>query len=207
VSATHPAPLLVITDRQSSARPLEETVTAAFAGGCRWVMVREKDLDTMALIPLAARIVLAAQRAGARVLVNGDVDAALAVDASGVHLPQGSSVAEARQKLTGLRIIGVSAHSLAEAREAEDAGADYVTLSPIFETASKPGYGPALGTDALAQVTAEVSIPVLALGGISASNAASCLKAGASGVAVMGAVMGAPAPDDAVREILAALEG
>jgi thiamine-phosphate pyrophosphorylase len=177
-------------------------------------MVREKDLDTLALISLAARVVVAAQPTCARVLINGDVDAALAVDAHGVHLPQSlsvghsvaDSVAAARDKLTAIRMIGVSAHSPAEARAAEEAGADYITLSPIFETASKPGYGPALGTDAL-RAAAAAAIPVLALGGVSPANAGACMAAGAAGIAVMGSVMGAQSPEAAVRDLLTALAG
>lgn len=208
MSRTLPGPLLVITDRESAPRrDIEEIAAAAFRGGCRWIMVREKDLDTLALIPLAARVVLAAQGCGAAVLVNGDVDAVLAADAHGVHLPHGRSVAEARARLTGFKMIGVSAHSLAEARAAEAAGADYVTLSPVFETASKPGYGPALGTATLSEVAGAVSVPVLALGGVTRANAAECLAAGAAGVAVMGAVMGADSPEAAVRDLLAALAG
>jgi thiamine-phosphate pyrophosphorylase len=212
VSLAPPGPLLVITDRKSAVlADIEETAAAAFRGGCRWIMVREKDLDTLALIPLAARVVAAAQPTGARVLVNGDVDAALAVDAHGVHLPHsdpvGRSVAAARDKLTGIRMIGVSAHSPAEARAAEEAGADYITLSPIFETASKPGYGPALGTDALRAVAAAAAIPVLALGGVVPANAGACMTAGAAGIAVMGSVMGTKQPETVVRDLLAALAG
>jgi thiamine-phosphate pyrophosphorylase len=216
VSLAPPGPLLVITDRKSAAlSDLEQTATAAFRGGCRWIMVREKDLDTLALISLAARVVAAAQPTGARVLINGDVDAALAVDAHGAHLPQSlsvghsvaDSVAAARDKLTAIRMIGVSAHSPAEARAAEEAGADYITLSPIFETASKPGYGPALGTDALRAVAAAAAIPVLALGGVSPANAGACMAAGAAGIAVMGSVMGAQSPEAEVRDLLTALAG
>lgn len=212
MSLAPPGPLLVITDRKSAGESdLEQTATAAFRGGCRWIMVREKDLDTLALIPIAARVVAAAQPTGARVLINGDVDAALAVDAHGVHLPQSEpvnhSVAAARYKMTGIRMIGVSAHSPAEARAAEEAGADYITLSPIFETASKPGYGPALGTEALRAIAVAVSIPVLALGGVSPANAGACMAAGAAGIAVMGSVMGAQSPEAVVRDLLAALAG
>ena len=206
MSRTPPGPLLVITDRESAAgRDIGEIAAAAFRGGCRWIMVREKDLDTLALVRLAARVVLAAQGCGATVLVNGDVDAVLAAEAHGVHLPQGRSVAHARERLTGFKMIGVSTHSLAEARAAEAAGADYVTLSPVFETASKPGYGPALGTATLGEVAGAVSVPVLALGGVMRANAAECLATGAAGVAVMGAVMWAKSPEAAVRDLLAAL--
>ncbi len=86
------------------------------------------------------------------------------------------------------------------------AGADYVTLSPIFLTGSKPGYGPALGPAALARIARRVGLPVLALGGVGPENARACLSAGAAGVAVMGGVMRAADPGAAVRELLAALD-
>ena len=102
-------------------------------------------------------------------------------------------------------MIGVSAHSLAEARAAAADGADYVTLSPIFATESKPRYGPALGLETLASVSDSVALPVIALAGIGPDNAAACLDAGAAGVAVMGAAMRADDPKQLVSDLLAAI--
>ncbi|QDG52034.1 thiamine phosphate synthase [Persicimonas caeni] len=102
-------------------------------------------------------------------------------------------------------IIGVSTHSLAEAKAAEQSGADFVTLSPIFETASKPGYGPALGLDELARVCKAIDIPVYALAGITPERVEACLDAGAYGVAVMGGVMRAEDVGGAVGAYLEAL--
>ena len=99
-------------------------------------------------------------------------------------------------------LIGVSAHDLDEARRAAEQGADYITLSPIFPSASKPGYGPALGLDGLRRVAARLAIPTVALGGIDADNAAACLEAGAKGVAVMGAVMAAADPERVVAGLV-----
>jgi thiamine-phosphate pyrophosphorylase len=92
-----------------------------------------------------------------------------------------------------------------DAQRAELAGADYVTISPVFETASKPGYGPALGLQGLEDVTKDVSIPVIALAGILSANAADCIRRGAQGVAVMGGVMQSHNPGAAVEEMIAAL--
>ncbi|KMO17976.1 thiamine monophosphate synthase, partial [Methylobacterium indicum] len=97
------------------------------------------------------------------------------------------AVAPARARLGRGALLGVSAHSLAEVRAAREAGADYVTLSPIFLTASKPGYGPALGLAALGEATA--LMPVVALGGLDPTTAPSCRAVGAAAVAVMGLVM------------------
>jgi thiamine-phosphate pyrophosphorylase len=190
--------LLVITDRTMTKRPLAEVVEAAFKGGCRWLMLREKDLDAAAREALAAEIIALAEPYGAHVTINRDhVDGA-----DGVHLPQGYSVAEAR-RLTGEGgLIGVSAHSLHEARSAADAGVDYVTLSPIFLTASKPGYGPALGLDGLRHIADSIPTPIIALAGVDTDNAAACLEAGAAGVAVMGGVMGADDPEAATATLI-----
>ncbi|MBO0739482.1 MAG: thiamine phosphate synthase, partial [Alphaproteobacteria bacterium] len=99
-------------------------------------------------------------------------------------------------------LIGASAHSAEQAAALLAAGADYVTISPIFLTSSKPGYGPAIGLDGLARIAGQVKGPLIALGGVSAENAASCLSAGAHGIAVMGEVMRAAEPQAAVARIL-----
>jgi thiamine-phosphate pyrophosphorylase len=205
VSRAIPAPpLLLITDRRSAARDVIEIVRCAVAAGCRWVMVREKDLPAGALADLARRIVDVSREIGTTVLVNSDVAAARAADAAGVHLPAGADVAAARQALGADALIGASTHSLAEARAAEATGADYVTLSPVFLTASKPGYGPALGLDGLRDAAAHLTVPVIALAGIDATNAGACIDAGAAGVAVMGGVMRAADPAATVRALIAA---
>lgn len=200
-----PTPLLVITDRKTARQPLDETLAASFAGGLRWVMVREKDLAPPALADLVRDIVGLACPAGATVSVNGNAAVAHRCGAGGVHLPQGHDVATARRIVGNAALVGVSAHSLDEARAAQDQGADYVTLSPIFPSVSKPGYGPALGLDGLSRFAAAIAIPVVALGGVGAANAADCLAAGAAGVAVLGAVMRANDPAQAVAEMMTAM--
>lgn len=196
-------PLLVITDRTMATRPLADMAEAVFAGGCRWLMLREKDLDAAAREVLAADIIESAKPYDARVMVNRDY----VEGADGVHLPQGHSVSDARRLAGKHALIGVSAHSLDEARIAADAGADYITLSPIFLTASKPGYGPALGLDGLRRIAARLAIPTAALGGVGADNAAACLDAGATGVAVMGNVMSAADPQAAVAALIERIKG
>ncbi len=139
--------------------------------------------------------------------ISGDVELAADLDAS-VHLP-GTSSAEMSAVVDGVRrrvgsaaLIGISAHSQGDVAAAAAAGADYVTLSPIFLTQSKPGYGPALGVAALRSAAAS-RIPVLALGGVTAANAGQCLAAGAGGLAVMGEIMRADDPFHALAALLA----
>jgi thiamine-phosphate pyrophosphorylase len=199
-------PLLVISDRRQARRPLEELAEAIFAGGCRWLSLREKDLPAAERRALLGALVVLARRWEATVTVHEDIDAAATVGAGGVHLPSAGNLKAARARLPD-GLIGGSAHSAAEASALLGSGADYVTVSPVFITASKPGYGPAIGLDGLAQIVGQVSGPVIALGGITAANAPLCLAAGARGVAVMGEVMRATDPQAVVDSILAAISG
>jgi thiamine-phosphate pyrophosphorylase len=198
-------PLLVITDRRAARAPLDAIAAAAFAGGCRWLSLREKDLRHDERVALLHKLVTVGKAHGARVMVHEDVAAALAAGAAGVHLPAGGSPIAARQALGDGALIGLSAHDYDDIVRAETEGADYVTLSPVFESASKPGYGPALGLDELADLAAKSLVPVLALGGVAAATAAACMAAGAAGIAVMGAVMAATDPRAATSALVAGL--
>ena len=197
-------PLLVISDRSQARRPLLEIAAAAFAGGCRWFSLREKDFPVEERRALLAELVALGRRHGATVMAHDDIAAVLATGADGVHLPAGSDPTAAGERLPR-GLIGVSAHSAAAAAAMLHAGADYVTLSPIFLSESKPDYGPALGLDALAAAAAAAPGRIIALAGITPGNAASCLAAGARGIAVMGEVMRADDPESVVRRLIAAL--
>jgi thiamine-phosphate pyrophosphorylase len=199
-------PLLVISDRRQARRPLEELAEPIFAGGCRWLSLREKDLPPAERRALLSALVVLARRWEATVTVHEDIDAAAMAGARGVHLPSAGDPVAARARLPD-GLIGASAHSAAEASALLSSGADYVTVSPVFITASKPGYGPAIGLDGLAGIVAQVPGPIIALGGITAANAPLCLAAGARGVAVMGQVMRATDPQAVVDSILAAISG
>ena len=199
-------PLLVISDRRQARRPLEEVTEAVFAGGCRWFSLREKDLTPEERRVLLSELVTLGRRFGAVVTAHKDIDAVVAIGADGVHLPSGGHPEAGRTRLPGA-LIGASAHAADEAAALLRAGADYVTVSPVFVTASKPGYGPVLGLDGLARIVAQVPGPVVALGGITAENAALCLSTGARGVAVMGEVMRSANPQATVESILRVVSG
>jgi len=173
----------------------------AFAGGCRWFSLREKDLPADERRALLAGLVERGGRYGAMVTAHEDIDAVETVGAAGVHLPGDSDPAAARRRLPQA-LIGVSTHSAEEAAAQLRAGADYVTLSPIFLTDSKPGYGPALGLEVLASAARNAPGPIVALGAIGPGNAAQCLAAGARGIAVMGEIMRAADPEAAIRRLL-----
>lgn len=153
------------------------------------MQLREKDLDSSALLDLSRQVKILTGKYGASLMINGSADIAEAVGAEGVHLPESqcATVKQVRKKYPRL-LVGVSAHSLESARSAESMGADFITFSPIFETPSKREYGPPQGLDRLQETVNGVGIPVLALGGITAERVSSALNAGAFGVALMSGI-------------------
>jgi thiamine-phosphate diphosphorylase len=197
-------PLLVLTDRVAAAargRTLAETVAAAGNAGAVGVVLREKDLAPAERRRLAGEVA-AAMRPDGTLLVASDAPLAAELGAAGVHLAAGDP-----SPVPTPAVIGRSCHDRAELQAAAVEGTDYVTVSPVYPTPSKPGYGPALGGDGLRELTALPDAPpVYALGGIDSARIAECLAAGAVGVAVMGAVMAAEDPAGAVAALLAALD-
>jgi thiamine-phosphate pyrophosphorylase len=177
---------------------LLDVVEAALRGGADAVQLREKDLSARALHDLACRLRGLCDRYGARLLINDRIDVALAVKADGVHLPVNSFLpADARRLLGDDRFIGSSVHNFAEARAAAAGGSDFIVFGPVFDTPSKRAYGPPVGLDALAQVAREAAVPVIAIGGISAESVDAVGREGASGVAVIGAILEAEDPQAA----------
>lgn len=199
-------PILVITDRKQASRPLEEIAEAVFAAGGRWLSLREKDLEPAARAALLTRLIERGRIHGAVVTVHEDLAAARSAGAAGIHLPAGGAVAAARRALGGRALIGGSAHDEADLARLLAAGADYASLSPVFLSASKPGYGPALGLERFQRAaSAAAPLGVLALGGVDAGTAAACIAAGAAGVAVMGAVMAAADPEAVMAGLIKTL--
>jgi len=160
-------------------------VSAAVAAGISLIQLREKNLTTRVLFELTLRVAMITRGSPTRVLVNDRADIAAGAVADGVHLTTRSLGADVIRKSFGAQfLIGSSTHSLAEARAAKEGGADFVVFGPIFDSSSKKEYGPSLGVDQLSRVVRELApFPVLALGGISMTNAKECLDAGAAGLA------------------------
>ena len=200
---SHPKPirdaflLCYVTDKVAlSASPPEsrtlllEKVKSAADAGVHWIQIREKQLSGRELSDLLEEAVRVAP-APCRVLLNDRLDVACAVGAAGVHLTEQSiSVADAKQfaRKRGLPasfLVGASTHALESARAAADSGADYITFGPVFATPSKAGYGAPQGIERLAAVCRSLSIPVLAIGGITPENAGECRAAGAAGIAAI----------------------
>jgi thiamine-phosphate pyrophosphorylase len=154
--------------------------TLNFTGNPDWVQIRDKDLPARELIEVVRR----AMEWGGKILVNSRVDVAIAAGAAGAHLPAGSIAPEIWRAITPSGfLIGVSCHSLDEVVRAEREGADYALFGPVFAPLSKSSGLAPRGVAELSRIASAVKIPVLALGGITAKNAAECVEAGAAGVA------------------------
>jgi thiamine-phosphate pyrophosphorylase len=175
---------------------LVEKIRMAVDAGVDWIQIREKDLPGGRLLSLVCEAVASVRGAGmssdgARIFVNDRLDVALAAGAAGVHLggeslPVAEVVRWCRAGNAPAEFqIGVSTHSIEQAREAERDGADYIFFGPIFDTPSKRSFGPPQGIERLGEVCRGLSIPVIAIGGINESNAADCIRAGASGIAAI----------------------
>jgi thiamine-phosphate pyrophosphorylase len=167
-----------------------EIIGEAASAGCRLIQIREKDLGARALSEFTRAAIERARPYGAKVLVNDRLDVAIAVGADGVHLPVSSlPAAGVRECVSRLGLsdflIGVSTHSLGEARAAESSGADFIVLGPVYDSPSKRVYGPPLGIEYFAEVCKAVNIPVLALGGIDITNFHEPLRMGAAGIAAI----------------------
>ena len=168
-----------------------ETARIAVEGGATVVQLRLKDLPTLEVVERGRAFRGMTERLGITFIVNDDVEAALQLGADGVHLGRDDRGAE-RALDAGL-MLGLSAADVGEAIAAERAGAAYVGAGPVWATPSKADADPPIGLEGLAAIARAVSVPVVAIGGVDASNAADCVRAGAAGVAVIRAARDAPA--------------
>jgi thiamine-phosphate pyrophosphorylase len=198
--------LYVILDRTASrGRGLEEVLDGAIAGGCRMVQLREKTLASGRLLPLAERLRERCRQAGVTFIVNDRLDLALAVDADGVHLGQDDLPPRAARPLLRRHMaLGLSTHSVAQAREAQANGADCVAVGAMFPTATKPDFE-LVGLELVRNVRPHVAVPLVGIGGITPGNVAEVIRAGADGVAVISAVCAADDPAAATRRFLHAI--
>jgi thiamine-phosphate pyrophosphorylase len=175
-----------ITDRRSAGGmgPLLGCIERAIADEVDWIQIREKDLPARELWALTRQVLDLVAGRRTRILVNGRCDVAMATGAHGVHLPADSISPKCLRRITppGF-VIGVSTHSRCEILAAQESGADFVVFGPIFPTISKDSIAAPLGVDGLRSAVKGLTIPVLALGGITQANAVACVQAGAAGVA------------------------
>jgi thiamine-phosphate pyrophosphorylase len=195
--------LYVVTDEPiGRGRSHAEIARFACAGGADAIQLRDKFRSPEELIRIGHEIRAITRESGALFIVNDSLDVALACGADGIHLGQDDMIAGmARSRAPRPFIIGISAGSVAEAIAAEEAGADYVALSPVFATASKDNAGPGQGLAVLREMKAAVSIPVIAIGGITRENLGDVIAAGADGIAVISAVVAQPDITAAARDL------
>lgn len=199
--------LLLVTDRSLvRERSLESALRESVDAGVQAIQLRERDLSTRELLSLAGQIHAMTKSRGIPLIINDRVDLVQALDLDGVHLRASSlPVSVARRVLGPRRLIGVSTHSVKEVQQAGDDGADYVILGPIFETPSKREFGAPLGLAALADACRRSSVPVFAIGGMTSKRIAAARDAGASGVAMIGGILGREDVGTATVEMQAAV--
>ncbi|RPH79282.1 MAG: thiamine phosphate synthase [Nitrospiraceae bacterium] len=199
--------LLVVTDRhQTKGRPLVPLLQRALTAGISAIQLRERDLSARELVALAREAQALTASCGSQLLINDRIDVALGLEGVGVHLRSNSlPLSVARQMLGAQRLLGISVHAVEEAVQAEVEGADYIVLGPIYETPSKQMFGPPLGIHTLEKACKLVRVPIIGIGGVTATRAREMRHAGAFGAAVITAILGADDVESATRELLDAV--
>ena len=199
--------LIVVTDRhQTNGRPLVPLLQLVLAAAGPAIQIREHDLSAGELVALVGEVQAVTAPRRCQLLINDRIDVALAREGVGVHLRSNSlPVPIARQLLGAERLLGISVHSVEEAMQAESQGADYIILGPIYETPSKQSFGPPLGIHTLEKACRLVRTPIVGIGGVTKARVSEMLDAGAFGVAVIRAILGAADVESATRELIDAV--
>ncbi len=196
--------LYLVTDRPlSKGRPIEFIVEQAIKGGVTMVQLREKECSTLDFVNLANLLRKLLDNYHIPLIIDDRLDIVLACNADGLHIGQHDMPYPVARKILGKdKIIGLTVESIEQAREANRLDVDYIGLSPIFATSTKTDLNAPLGLDGIRQIAAFSKHSMVAIGGINRYNAADVLKAGATGLAVVSAVVSAPDPMIAAREIM-----
>ncbi|HOU96807.1 MAG TPA: thiamine phosphate synthase [Bacteroidales bacterium] len=195
--------LYLVTDRLlSRERPIEFIVEQAVKGGVTMVQLREKNCSTLEFVKLAISLKKLLAHFHVPLIINDRLDVALASDADGLHIGQEDMPCNIARKILGNdKIIGLSVESFDQALEANNLDVDYIGISPVFVTGTKPELTSALGLAGIRKISSVSKHPVVAIGGINAKNAAEVLMAGADGLAVVSAIVSADDPMKAAREL------
>jgi thiamine-phosphate pyrophosphorylase len=183
-----------------------EVIGQAVAGGATIIQLRTQKRQTRRFLQIGMEASQFLRPPKVPLIINDRVDMALACEADGVHLGQEDMPLPCARKILGeKKLIGITASTPAEAMAAENEGADYVGVGPIFTTSSKEDLPPLLGLDGLREIRAKIKLPILAIGGINVANVGQVMAAGADGVAVISAIASAPNPRQAATELIEAI--
>ncbi len=195
--------LYLVTDRSFlRGRKLSEVVEEAILGGVTIVQVREKELSTKQFYNIALEVKEVTDKYKIPLIINDRIDIALAVDADGVHLGQDDMPLKIARKIIGKnKIIGISAGNVAEAKEAEKDGADYIGIGAVFFTGTKKDIDKPIGLEGLKTIVHSVNIPSVAIGGVNKNNSEDVIKTGANGISVISAILNNDDVKKAAKEL------
>jgi len=196
--------LYLVTDRDLSlGRDIVEVVGRAAAGGVTVVQLREKEATTREFLTIGEKIIELLKEKKIPLIINDRIDIALALDAEGVHLGNNDMPIEIARKILGdKKIIGLSAECVEDAIEADKKGADYIGVSPVYTTPTKPELETGLGIKGLREIRKVTKVPLVAIGGMKAANCREIIENGADGIAVVSGICSAPDPGEASKEIM-----
>ena len=194
--------LYLVTDKSDDVEKFLMTIEEAIKGGVSVVQIREKTADTLDFYNLALKVKEITEKHNVPLIINDRVDVALAVDAEGVHVGQSDMPCDVTRALVGPdKIVGVSAATIEEARKAESDGADYIGAGAVFPTATKDD-APKITKKDLKEIVESISIPVVAIGGITLNNAHELIDTGIAGLSVVSAIMSSENPKKSSEELL-----
>ena len=194
--------LYLVTDKSDDVEKFLKTIEEAIEGGVSVVQIREKTADTLDFYNLALKVKEITEKHDVPLIINDRVDVALAVDAEGVHVGQSDMPCDVTRALVGPdKIVGVSAATIEEARKAESDGADYIGTGAVFPTATKDD-APKITKKDLKEIVESISIPVVAIGGITLSNAHELTDTGIAGLSVVSVIMSSENPKKSSEELL-----
>ena len=200
--------LYFVTDRKLSKQGILKDVKQVIGAGCKIVQYREKEKSSEEMFKEAKQLAELCKSKDVLFIVNNRVDIALAVDADGVHLGQNDLPLDLARKILGKgKIIGTSNHSVKEVKQSESAGADYISVGPVFYTDTKKDAGPVLGLELLKQVRAITKLPIVAIGGVNEENIEEVLQAGANSVAIISAIVSTSNPGKSAERIVKKIRG
>lgn len=194
--------LYLVTDKSDDVEKFLKTIEEAIKGGVSVVQIREKTADTLDFYNLALKVKDITEKYGVPLIINDRVDVALAIDADGVHVGQSDMPCDVTRELVGPnKIVGVSAATIEEAKKAESDGADYIGTGAVFPTATKDD-APKITKKDLKEIVESINIPVVAIGGITLSNAHELNDTGIAGLSVVSAIMSSENPKKSSEELL-----